>query len=74
MVFVSVLIAAEKLIPWPRPANYAITGLLLALGLGIALVPHRVPGLTLPDSPQAISRMSQMHGPHSGAGTMPAMR
>jgi predicted metal-binding membrane protein len=73
MVFVSVLIAVEKLTPWPRQANYAIAGLLVALGLGIALAPNRVPGLTLPDSPQASARMSQMHGPHSGAGAMPAM-
>jgi predicted metal-binding membrane protein len=74
MVFVSVLVAAEKLSPWPRPANYAITALLLALGLGVALAPNRVPGLTLPDSPQASSRMSTMQAPHTGASPMPAMR
>jgi predicted metal-binding membrane protein len=74
MVFVSVLIAIEKLIPWPRPANYAIAGLLVALGLGVALAPDRVPGLVLPESPQASSRISPTHAPHSGASPMPAMR
>jgi len=39
MVFVSILIAVEKLIPWPRPANYAIAVILVVLGLGVALAP-----------------------------------
>jgi predicted metal-binding membrane protein len=73
MVFVSVLIAVEKLSPWPRSANYAITVLLVALGLGVALVPNRVPGLTLPNSPQARSAMSTMHGPRDRAQPMRGM-
>jgi predicted metal-binding membrane protein len=63
MVLVSVLIAIEKLIPWPRAANYTIVALLIALGLGVALAPNRVPGITLPNSPRARSTMSTMHGP-----------
>ncbi|HEY8763439.1 MAG TPA: DUF2182 domain-containing protein [Solirubrobacteraceae bacterium] len=74
MAFVSALIAIEKLIPWPRQANYAIAALLVALGLGVALAPNRVPGLALPDSQGANSQMSSMHGPHSGASPIPAMR
>jgi predicted metal-binding membrane protein len=70
MVFVSVLIAVEKLIPWPRPANYLIAAVLVALGLGVALAPSRVPGLTLPDSVQA---MSAMHGMHPSASPMRRM-
>ena len=73
MVFVSVLIAVEKLIPWPRAANFAITALLVALGLGVALAPNRVPGLTLPDSPRARSAMSTVHGPPDRASPMPGM-
>jgi len=61
MVFVSILIAVEKLIPWPRPANYAIAVILVVLGLGVALAPDHVPGLTLPNSTRAGSAMSTMH-------------
>ncbi|MEA2210968.1 MAG: hypothetical protein QOF83_916 [Solirubrobacteraceae bacterium] len=61
MVFVSVLIAVEKLIPWPRTANYMIAVVLIVLGLGVALAPDRVPGLTLPNSPRAGSAMSELH-------------
>ncbi len=50
MVFISLLIAVEKLIPRPRPANYAVAVILLVLGLGVAFMPDRVPGLTLPNS------------------------
>jgi predicted metal-binding membrane protein len=74
MVFVSVLIAIEKLIPWPRPANYAIAGLLVALGLGVALAPNRVPGLILPESPPASSRISPTTHRTAVPGPMPAMR
>lgn len=49
MVFVAALIAAEKLLPWKALANRAIAVLLALLGLGVALAPDRVPGLTLPD-------------------------
>lgn len=49
MVFVAALIAIEKLVPWRRVANLGLAVLLVALALGVALVPERVPGLTLPD-------------------------
>ena len=51
MVFVAALIAVEKLLPWKRLANRAIAVLLAVLGLGVALAPDSVPGLTLPDRP-----------------------
>jgi len=73
MVFVSVLVAIEKLIPWPRAANHAIAALLVALGLGVALAPNRVPGLTLPNSPGARSAMSAMRGPRNRAIPMLGM-
>ena len=53
MAFFAFLVAAEKLIPWGRVLNLAIVVILLALAIGVALSPGDVPGLTLPDSPQA---------------------
>jgi len=53
MAFVAALIAAEKLLPWARKTSGGITLLLGVLGLCVALVPNRVPGLVLPDSAQA---------------------
>lgn len=73
MVFVSVLIAVEKLIPWPRPANYAIAAVLLALGVGVAFAPSRVPGLTLPGAQPARSMMSRMHSAAPGGSGMSAL-
>jgi predicted metal-binding membrane protein len=53
MAFVAALIAAEKLLPWGRSASLSIAVLLAVLGVSVALVPDRVPGLVLPDSAQA---------------------
>lgn len=52
MAFIAALIAAEKLVPWRRPAVGAVTVLLVALALGVALVPERVPGLSVPGTPK----------------------
>jgi predicted metal-binding membrane protein len=65
MVVIAILIAVEKLIPWPRPANYTVAGMLVALGIGVAFAPQDVPGLTLPDSPSATGAMHAMHGKQS---------
>jgi predicted metal-binding membrane protein len=51
MAFVAALIAAEKLLPWRRAAVGTVTALLIALAVGVAFVPERVPGLTVPGSP-----------------------
>jgi predicted metal-binding membrane protein len=48
MAFVAALIATEKLLPWRRAAVATVTGLLVALALGVAFAPERVPGLTVP--------------------------
>ena len=37
--------------------NRAIAAILLVLAIGVALDPHDVPGLTLPDSPHTESMM-----------------
>jgi predicted metal-binding membrane protein len=60
MAFIAALIAIEKLLPWRAFANRGIAVLLLVLGLGVAFAPSSVPGLTLPDSPEAASAMKAM--------------
>jgi hypothetical protein len=72
MVFLAAIIAVEKLGPWRRTAVHAAAIALLALGIGVALVPRRVPGLTLPNSAAAQRAMQSMHmampGHHPMAG------
>jgi predicted metal-binding membrane protein len=60
MAFVAGLIAFEKLLPWKEVANRGIAVMLLALGLAVAFAPEDVPGLTLPDSPEAMRAMEAM--------------
>ena len=60
MVFIAALIAAEKLLPWRVLANRGIALLLVVLGLAVTIAPEDVPGLTLPDSPQAAQAMEAM--------------
>jgi predicted metal-binding membrane protein len=48
MVLVAGMIAAERLLPWPAAAMRAIALLLVVLGVAVAAVPGRVPGLTVP--------------------------
>jgi predicted metal-binding membrane protein len=63
MAFVAALIAVEKLLPWRALATRGVAVLLLVLGLAVAFVPERVPGLILPDSPQADAAMRAMDEP-----------
>jgi predicted metal-binding membrane protein len=67
MVFVAALIATEKLLPWKEVANRGIALMLLVLGLGVAFFASDVPGLTLPDSPEAQAAMDSMG---MGGGSM----
>ena len=48
MIMFAGLIAAEKLLPSKTLANRSIALVLIVLGLGVALLPASVPGLTLP--------------------------
>ena len=66
MVLIAAVIALEKLLPWKAVANRSVAVLLLVLGLAVALVPDKVPGLTLPDSPAAAQAMDSM-GMHDGS-------
>jgi predicted metal-binding membrane protein len=60
MIAVAGLIAIEKLLPWRELANRLVAATLVALALGVALVPGDVPGLTLPGSPAAGKAMQVM--------------
>jgi hypothetical protein len=51
MAAIAVLIALEKLLPWRRVATAFVSIALLVLGLAVAVVPERVPGLMAPDGP-----------------------
>ncbi len=48
MVLIAALVAAEKMLPWPRVTNLGIALLLVLLAAGVALAPDAVPGLTQP--------------------------
>jgi predicted metal-binding membrane protein len=60
MVLVAAFIATEKLLPWKALANRGISVALIVLGLGVAFAAEDVPGLTLPDSPEAQAAMDSM--------------
>ena len=68
MAFIAALIALEKLLPWKAVANRGIAVLLVALGLAVAFAPEDVPGLTLPDSPEAMEAMEAMGMEPGAAG------
>ncbi len=69
MALIAALIAAEKLLPWKALANRGIAVLLLVLGLSVAFVPARVPGLILPGSAEAMDAMQSMGS--MGGGSQP---
>jgi hypothetical protein len=60
MAVIAVFIAAEKLLPWRRAAATFVSLALLVLGLAVALVPERVPGLMTADA--AMHKMSMPRG------------
>ena len=67
MVLIAALIAIEKLLPWKAVANRSVALLLVVLGIGVAFFAADVPGLTLPDSPEAQAAMDRMG---MGGGSM----
>ena len=72
MALIAALIAIEKLLPWRVLANRGVALLLVALGIAVAFAPDRVPGLTLPDSPQAARAMQSMGMPGGEMDDHPA--
>jgi predicted metal-binding membrane protein len=65
MAVVAGLIAIEKILPWRRPTTYAVTAILLVLGVLVLVAPDVLPGLTVPGG--AMSPMS----PAGPTGSMP---
>jgi predicted metal-binding membrane protein len=74
MAFIAGLIAAEKLLPWRQATSRAIALILLVLGLSVAITPASVPGLTLPDSPEATKAMNSMQGKSMNGDSSAPMR
>jgi predicted metal-binding membrane protein len=76
MAVIAAVIATEKLLPWKALANRGIAVALVVLGLAVAIAPEDVPGLTVPDSPEAHRAMEAMgmEGESMDEGSMaPAM-
>jgi predicted metal-binding membrane protein len=57
MVLISVLIAAERLLPWRALATNGVAFLLAVVAIGVAAAPARVPMLTIPNSGVAMQAM-----------------
>jgi predicted metal-binding membrane protein len=57
MVLVAVLVAFEKLGPWPRAASKFAAAVLAALAFGVLAAPHAIPGLVVPGSHTAMHAM-----------------
>jgi predicted metal-binding membrane protein len=70
MVVISVLIAAEKLLPWRAIAVLAVASVLAAIGVGVGWAPARVPGLTAPRDMKAM-QVTGMSAPDGGARSAP---
>ena len=66
MALIAAFIALEKLLPWKAVANRGIAVMLVVLGLAVAIVPEDIPGLVLPNSPEAAAAMENM-GMEGGA-------
>jgi predicted metal-binding membrane protein len=60
MIVISVLIAAEKLLPLPSVGTAAVAAVLFVLAIGVAAAPADVPGLTIPHGSAAVRAMSSM--------------
>jgi predicted metal-binding membrane protein len=70
MLLIGALIAAEKLLPWRTVGTIGVAAALVALAIGVAAVPDRVPALTIPGSPAAMRAMGAMGPSHSGGAGM----
>jgi predicted metal-binding membrane protein len=57
MALISVLIAAERLLPWRALATTGVASLLAVVAIGVAAAPARVPMLTIPHSGTAMQAM-----------------
>jgi predicted metal-binding membrane protein len=64
MALVAAVIAAEKLLPWPRATRLAVAATLAAFAISVPLAPDDVPGLTVPGSSDADAAMERMTTPY----------
>lgn len=62
MAFVAVLVAFEKLAPWPRAGIATAAAALMAIAIGVAALPQNVPGLVVPASHRSMATMSMSKG------------
>jgi predicted metal-binding membrane protein len=58
MILIAALIAADKLLPWSFLSRVGIVLVLAVLGASVAFASDRVPGLTIPSSPEAMGAMA----------------
>jgi predicted metal-binding membrane protein len=64
MALISVLIAAERLLPWHALATAGVALLLVVVAIGVAAAPARVPMLTIPHSGAAMQAMGASPARH----------
>ncbi|HEY8302980.1 MAG TPA: DUF2182 domain-containing protein [Solirubrobacteraceae bacterium] len=57
MALISVLIAAERLLPWSAPTTTVVASLLAVVAIGVGVAPARVPMLTIPHGAPAMQTM-----------------
>jgi predicted metal-binding membrane protein len=74
MVVVSLLIAAERLLPWRRLTAIGVGSVLIALTIGLAAAPTRVPMLTIPASHAAAAAMGMSPTDGSSMSDNPPIR
>jgi predicted metal-binding membrane protein len=65
MALISVLIAAERLLPWRALATTGVASLLVVVAIGVAASPARVPMLTIPHSGAAMQAMGASPARHT---------
>jgi predicted metal-binding membrane protein len=71
MALISVLVAAEKLLPWRAIATVGVASVLATVAIGVAAAPARVPALTIPGGPKEMRAMGMMRKPNSSRIAMP---
>jgi len=64
MALITVLIAAERLLPWRTVATAGVASLLVVVAIGVAGAPARVPMLTIPGSGAAMHAMGASPAHH----------
>jgi predicted metal-binding membrane protein len=64
MALISVLIAAERLLPWRALAITGVASLVVVVAIGMAAAPARVPMLTIPHSGGAMQAMGASPARH----------